>query len=116
MAVTQINAVLNGGTQLTTSLVTLYTSSAKKTIVDKFTVTNTTGSAATFTLHRIPSGGTASNANMLIPARSVNGGAIDLVPELVGHSLEAGDFLQALASAGATLTVMASGRQITGSP
>lgn len=116
MAVGQINAVLNAGTQLTTSLVTQYTSTSKKTIIDKWTITNTTGSAATFTLHKVPSGGTAADSNKLIPARSVNGGAIDQCPELVGHSLESGDFIQIVASAGTTLTSMGSGRHVTGSP
>jgi len=115
MAVVSINAVLNPGTQLTTGLVTQYTSTAKKTIIDKWTITNTTGTAATFTLHKVSSGGTAGAANQLINARSINGGAVDMVPELVGHTLEPGDFIQIQASAGATLTSMGSGRQVTGS-
>src|SRR5690349_14220377 len=106
MAVTQINAVLNSGTQLTTSLVTQYTSTGKKTIIDKWTISNTTNGAVTFTLHKIPSGGTASDANKLINGRSVAAGGIDMCPELVGHSLEAGDFIQISAGANSSLTSM----------
>ena len=115
MAVSTVNSALNKGTVLTTSLATMFTATAAKLIVDKLTVTNTTGTAATYTLHKVPSGGSAGASNQLIPARSVNGGSVDQCPELVGHTLEAGDFVQALASAGATLTLMASGRVVTGS-
>jgi len=116
MALTTVNATLFQGTQLTTSLVTLYTSTNKKTIIDKLTVVNTTGGAVTFTANLIASGGSASDANTMVITRSVAAGAADLCPELIGHTMEAGDFLQMKASAGSSLSARASGRQVTGSP
>lgn len=98
------------GSQLTGSAVTYYTAPAKtKTILKKLTLTNTSAGAVTATVYLIPSGGTAGDANTLKKAVSIAAGATYDCAEAVNHVLEPGDFLQALASAGTAVTLMASG-------
>lgn len=88
---------------------TQYTSAAVKTIVDKFTVNNITGVAATFALNFVPSGGAASTANLLI-SRTIQPAETYLCPEVVGHILDEGDFISTIAGTASALAIAASGR------
>ncbi len=91
---------------------TQYTSSAVKTIVDKFTVTNSSGSAATFALNLVPSGGAAGTGNLLI-SRTIQPAETYLCPEVVGHILDAGDFISTLAGTASALAIAGSGRTVS---
>lgn len=91
---------------------TQYTSIGLKTIVDKFTATNTTGGNVTFAVNLVNSGGAAGAANLMF-SRTLLAGQCYTCPELIGHVLEAGDFLSTLPGAVASITIRASGRQIT---
>ena len=104
-------AVLCPSTQLTASAATYVTAAASlKTVITRGRITNSDASVAyTFTLYRVASGGSATAANILVNARSVPAGGSDLVPELNGMVLNAGDFIQALASTTAKLNFTASG-------
>ena len=111
MAVT--NKKLVEGSQLTTSAATYYTAPANTTtILKKVTVTNTTAGAVSLTMYLVPSGGSAGNANMITDAKAIAAGATYEVYEAENHVLMTGDFLQALASAGASLTLQASGIEV----
>lgn len=103
------------GTVLTASAVTQYTAPGlTKTVIKKVTATNTTSSAQTVTLYLIPSGGTAgaANTNTIVQTIPANSGLELYLAE--NHVLEPGDFIQALASATASITLMASGIEVTG--
>lgn len=94
-----------------TSATTEYTSSNVKTIIDKFTVHNTTGAGITFEVNLVPNGGSAGSDNQKIN-RTIQAGQPYLCPEVVGHTLEDGDFISI--NAGATgLTIRASGRVVS---
>lgn len=84
-----------------------------KTMIDKVTVTNTTGAAVTFSCNLVPSGGAADDANAIIKDKAVAADETYICPELVGHVLEAGDAISMIASAAASLTIRASGREVT---
>ena len=84
-----------------------------KAIIDKATVTNTDTVSRTFSVNLVTSGGSASNANLVIDARAVAVGETYTCPELVGQVLEAGGFISTIASAASALTLRISGRQIT---
>lgn len=103
--------VLCPSTQLTGSAATYITGAAlQKTTITRARITNTdTATAFTFTLYRVASGGSASASNLLVNARSVAPGSNDLVPELNGMVLNAGDTIQGLASTTAKLNFTASG-------
>lgn len=92
---------------------TQYTAVNCKTIIDKFTVTNTTGAPVTFAANLVAFGGSAADSNKVLPAKSVAAGETYLCPELVGQTLEAGGFISTLAGAATSLTISASGREIT---
>jgi hypothetical protein len=90
-----------------------YTAVNCKTIIDKFTVTNTTAAAVTFSANLVVSSGSASDSNKVISGKSIAAGETYTCPELVGQSLEAGGFISTLAGAATSLTISATGREIT---
>jgi hypothetical protein len=90
---------------------TQYTSIALKTIIDKFVVNNTTGGNLTFAVNLVNSGGAAGATNLIL-SKTIIAGQCYTCPELVGHVLEAGDFISSIAG-GAGLTIRAAGRQIS---
>lgn len=96
--------------QLTNAAATYYTSTNIVTIVDKFTLTNTTGGAVTATV----SIGADAASTRIISARSIAAGECYICPEMVGQVLNAGELIQALASANTSITVRASGRTVSG--
>lgn len=105
---------LVAGSQLTTSAATYYTVPALTTcIVRKVSFTNTSGSAATVTLHLITSGGSASDSNKIAHTKNLAAGETWSCPDAEGQVLEASGFIQALASAGTSITMIASGIEIT---
>lgn len=91
---------------------TQYVSTGVKTIIDKFTATNTTGGNVTFAVNLVTSAGAAGAANLMF-SRTLLPGQCYTCPELVGHTLDAGDFISTLAGAAASITIRASGRQVT---
>ena len=92
---------------------TQYTASACKTIIDKFTVTNTSAANVTISVNMVASGGSAGNSNLVLKTRTVVPAETYLCSELVGQTLEDGGFISTLASAATSLTISASGREIT---
>jgi len=92
---------------------TQYTASLCKTIIDKFTATNTSASVATISVNLVTSGGSAGASNLIVDARSIAVDETYTFPELIGQSLEAGGFISTIASAATSLTIRASGREIT---
>ena len=90
-----------------------YTAVNCKTVIDKFTVTNTTGAPVTFAANLVASGGAASAANLVISGKSIAANETYNCPELVGQCLESGGFISTLAGAAASLTISATGREIT---
>lgn len=91
---------------------TQYTSSDVQTIIDKFVVNNTTGGNVTFAVNVVNSGGTAASSNLIL-SKTILAGQCYTCPELIGLVLEAGDFISTLAGAATSLTIRASGRQIS---
>lgn len=48
-----------------------YTAASCKTIIDKFTVTNTTAANVQFSCNLVASGGSASDANLVLDAKTI---------------------------------------------
>lgn len=71
------------------------------------TVTDTTQTLVDLTLYRVPSGGTAGIANMMLNGLSIPGGTTQILD--LEQEMNPGDFLAALASVAAALTVTISG-------
>lgn len=90
-----------------------YAATNCKTIIDKFTVTNTSANNVQFSCNLIAAAGSASNANLVLDAKTIAPGETYTCPELVGQTLEIGGVISTLAGAAASLTISASGREIT---
>lgn len=84
-----------------------------RTIIDKFTVTNSSGSNESVTIYLVPSGSSALSSNMLIKARTINAAAIDDLTQLQNQILAAGDTIQVVSSNSSAIVIRASGREIT---
>ena len=92
---------------------TQYTATNVKAIIDKFTVTNTSANNVTFSCNLVTVTGSAGASNLIIDARTIVPDETYTCPELVGQSLEAGGFISTLAGAATSLTIRASGREIS---
>lgn len=90
---------------------TQYTSTNCLTIIDKFTAFNPTAGIVTLVVSLVASGGAGGGASRTVSV-GVPAGRTYTFPELVGHSMESGDFISTIAGA-ASLNIRASGRQIT---
>jgi hypothetical protein len=92
---------------------TQYTATNCKTIIDKFTATNTTAGNVTISVNLVTSGGSAGVTNLIVDARSLAPDETYTFPELVGQALEPSGFISTLAGAATSLTIRANGREIT---
>ncbi len=92
---------------------TQYTAVNCKTIIDKFTATNTSAGNVTISVNLVTSGGTAGVTNLVVDTRAIAPDETYTYPELVGQVIEAGGFISTIASAATSLTIRASGREIT---
>jgi hypothetical protein len=90
-----------------------YTATNCRCIIDKFTATNVSAGNESLSVNLVASGGVAGNANLIVDTRSIAPDETYTFPELVGQVLEAGSFISTIASAAASLTIRASGREIT---
>ena len=99
--------------QMQNSQTTQYTATAVRAIIDKATVTNTDTVNRTFSVNLVNSGGSASNANLIIDDKTVVPGETYLCPELVGQPLDPGGFISTIASAATALTIRIGGREIS---
>ena len=111
MAVTVKNLIPRK--QAENSQTTQYTATNCKAIIDKFTVTNTSASNVTLSVNLVASGGSAGDSNLILKAKSIAPSETYTCPELVGQTLEASGFISTLAGAATSLTISASGREIT---
>jgi hypothetical protein len=83
------------------------------TIIDKFTATNFSGSAATISVNLVTYADTAGNKNLIIKTKSLSAGETYAFPEIVGQALEPGDFISTIASASSSLNIRSNGREIS---
>lgn len=100
--------------QAENSQTTQYTApSGTRTIIDKFTGTNSTAGAVTLGINIVTSGGAAGASNLIVDDKSLAAGETYTFPEVVGHVLNPGDFISTIASAATSITIRASGREVT---
>lgn len=91
-----------------------YTAEGVRTIIDKFTATNTSATAnATLSVFLVPLAGTAGDANVTVKTKSLQPLEAYTFPEIVGHVLEAGTFISTLAGTATTISIRASGREVS---
>ncbi len=92
---------------------TQYTADGTITIIDKFSVTNTSAVNVLFSCNILAIGGVPGDENLILKARTIAPNETYTCPELVGQVLEPGGFISTLAGSATSLTIRASGREIT---
>jgi ATP-dependent protease ClpP protease subunit len=95
-------------TQLGTSVSTVYTvGSGITATVKQILAANVTASNATVSIHLVPSGGSATNANLIFAALTVAGNSTAVID--LNQVMSTGDTLQALAGTGSAINLVISG-------
>lgn len=92
---------------------TQYTSTAVTTIIDKFTATNYSATAATLSVNVVAPLDNPGNANLIVKTVSIQPGQTYLFPELIGQVLTPGAYVSTIASAATAINIRASGRTIS---
>jgi hypothetical protein len=95
------------------SQTTQYTSTNVTTIIDKFTATNYSATAATLSVNLVTLGDTAGNANLITKAKTLQPSEVYTFPELVGQVLASGGFISTLAGTATSINIRASGRAVS---
>ena len=92
---------------------TQYTATNVTTIIDKFTATNFSASAATISVNLVTSSFSAGNSNLITKTKTLQPSEVYTVPELVGQVLNPGDFISTLAGTASAINMRVSGREVT---
>lgn len=92
---------------------TVYTATGVTAIIDKFTATNYSGTAATISVNLVTGGGTAGNNDLIVKTKTLQAGETYTFPELVGHVLRPSGFISTLAGTASAINIRVSGREVT---
>ena len=92
---------------------TQYTANGVTAIIDKFTATNISGSAATISVNLVTSAGSAGNTNLITKTKTLQPSEVYTFPELVGQVLGSGDFISTIAGTASAINIRVSGREVT---
>ena len=93
--------------------VTQFTSIGVQTIIDKFTATNYSGSAATISVNLVTAAGSAGNDNLIVKTKTLQPSETYTFPELVGHVLPLNGFISTIAGTASAINIRASGRLVS---
>ena len=95
------------------SQTTQYTATGVTAIIDKFTATNYSASAATISVNLVTVAGSAGNTNLITKTKTLQASEVYTFPELVGQVLGAGDFISTIADTASAINMRVSGREVT---
>jgi hypothetical protein len=82
-------------------------------LIDKFTATNYSGSAATISVNLVTAAGSAGNDNLIVKTKTLQPSETYTFPELVGAALMPSGFISTLAGTASAVNIRVSGREIT---
>lgn len=91
---------------------TQYTATNVTAIIDKFTATNYTATAATISVNLVAVSGSAGNDNLIVKTKTIQPSETYTFPELVGQVIAAGGFISTIAGTASAINIRASGREI----
>jgi hypothetical protein len=95
------------------SQTTQYVATNVSTIIDKFTATNYSATAATISVNLVTSADTAGNQNLITKSKTLQASEVYTFPELVGQVLAPSGFISTIAGTASAINIRASGREIT---
>lgn len=102
------------GSQLTTGAEAYYTVPVNtSTTIAAATITNTSAGAVTATVYLVPAAGLPTASNTVLAARVIAAGESYNIGSVIAQTLHAGATIQALASVGAAVNLVASGYETT---
>jgi hypothetical protein len=93
--------------------VTQYTATNVSAIIDKFTATNYSASAATISINLVTQFDSSGNQNLIIKAKTLLPSETYTFPELVGHVLQPGGFISTIAGSASAINIRSSGREVS---
>ena len=92
---------------------TQYTATNVTTIIDKFTATNYSASAATLSVNLVTGGDTSGNQNLITKTKTLQAAEVYTFPEIVGQVLMASGFISTIAGTATSINIRASGREVS---
>jgi hypothetical protein len=92
---------------------TQYTANGVTTIIDKYTATNYSASAATLSVNLVTVSCSAGDANLITKTKTLQPAEVYTFPELVGQVLSPGAFISTLAGTATSINIRASGREVS---
>lgn len=92
---------------------TQYTANGVTALIDKFTATNYSASAATISVNLVTAATAAGNDNLIVKTKTLQPSETYTFPELVGHALMPSGFISTLAGTASAINIRVSGREIT---
>lgn len=92
---------------------TQYTAAGVTALIDKFTATNYSATAATISVNLVTNAGTAGDANLIVKTKTLQPAETYTFPELVGHALMPSGFISTLAGTATSVNIRVTGREIT---
>jgi hypothetical protein len=95
------------------SQTTQYTANGVTTIIDKFTATNYSATAATISVNLVTVSFSAGNSNLITKTKTLQPSEVYTFPELVGQVLNPGDFISTIAGTATAINMRVSGREVT---
>jgi len=90
-----------------------YTAAGVTTIIDKFTATNYSASAATISVNLVTATGSAGNDNLIVKTKTLQASETYTFPELVGQVLSPSGFISTIAGTASAINIRASGREVS---
>ena len=95
------------------SQTTQYTAAGVTAIIDKFTATNYSATAATISVNLVTAAGSAGNDNLIVKTKTLQPSETYTFPELVGHALAPSGFISTIAGTSSAINIRVSGREVT---
>lgn len=95
------------------SQTTQYTAAGVTALIDKFTATNYSASAATISVNLVTAADTAGNQNLIVKTKTLQAGETYTFPELVGSALAPSGFISTIANTASAINIRANGREVT---
>lgn len=92
---------------------TQYTATGVTTIIDKFTATNYSASAATISVNIVTGADTAGNQNLIVKTKTLQPAETYTFPELVGVALAPSGFISTIAGTATSINIRSNGREIS---
>jgi hypothetical protein len=92
---------------------TQYTATNVTTIIDKFTATNYSATAATLSVNLVTNADTAGNQNLIVKTKTLQPSETYTFPELVGQVLSPSAFISTIAGTATAINIRVSGREVS---